>query len=230
MAQLDRETLLREWYEHHYSRLAATADDSPLAHYLHGAMERPFGPERRFARVLEVGGNRGEHVPYVRHHYGEYVLTDLREPVPGADLLDDGRLSVGACDVQDLPFDDSSFDRVIATCLLHHVADPLRAAEELRRVVRPGGIVTMLIPCDPGMAYRAARAMTSGRAARRAPGRHGRAHATRACAGPSQSRGLDPPAGGGRVQCRRARTAVEAVPVAVVERQCVRRAARHPDD
>jgi phosphatidylethanolamine/phosphatidyl-N-methylethanolamine N-methyltransferase len=159
--------LLTRWYEEHYSTTAATADGSFFERYLHRSMEAPYGPQVRFARVLEVGGNRGEHVPYVRHQFDDYLLTDLREPRPTAEVAADPRVRVAACDVEALPYPDGGFDRVIATCLLHHLTDPFAALREMRRVAAPGGMVTILLPTDPGVAYRVGKALTSGRAARR---------------------------------------------------------------
>ena len=159
---------IHDFYQRHYSSVVATANGSAFERYMHGAMERPYGPGSRFDRVLEVGGNRGEHVPYVRHAYDEYVLTDLYLPQPSADLLADPRLRISACDVGTLPFADAEFDRVVSTCLLHHVPSPLRAVEEMLRVTRPGGVITILVPTDPGLAYRAGKALTSGRKARQA--------------------------------------------------------------
>ena len=46
-------------------------------------------------------------------------------------------------DVHDLPFADNSFDVVHAHQLLQHVADPVHALEEIRRVTRPGGLVAV---------------------------------------------------------------------------------------
>lgn len=166
--EADPDELLRRWYAEHYSSVAATADGSFVGRYMHRAVEasHPAGLGG-LPRVLEVGGNRGEHIPFVRHAYTEYVLTDLRPPSPPERLLADARLRVEAADVQDLPYAADSFDRVVATCLMHHVPSPFRAAAELRRVVRPGGHVTVLLPADPGIVYRAARAATSGRTAAR---------------------------------------------------------------
>ena len=42
-------------------------------------------------------------------------------------------------DVQALPFEDASFDVVLAMHMLYHVPDIERAARELRRILRPGG-------------------------------------------------------------------------------------------
>lgn len=163
-----REEILREWYSGtKYNAVAASADGSFFARYMHAKLEAAVDPSEHFARVLEIGANRGEHLGFVRHGYDTYEMTDLSVPVVDDALLADGRVHLAACDVQALPYDDGSFDRAVSTCVLHHVESPLQAALELRRVVRPGGLVTILMPTDPGFAYRAGKALTSGRAAAR---------------------------------------------------------------
>lgn len=47
-------------------------------------------------------------------------------------------------DVQDLPFEDASFDTVTATCVFCSVADPVAGLAEVARVVRPDGRVLLL--------------------------------------------------------------------------------------
>jgi SAM-dependent methyltransferase len=44
-----------------------------------------------------------------------------------------------------IPFDDGVFDVALAQLVLHFVTDPPQAARELRRVVRPGGIVAACV-------------------------------------------------------------------------------------
>src|SRR5258708_40234221 len=44
-----------------------------------------------------------------------------------------------ACALPDLPFEDESFDLVVANHMLYHVADRPRGLGEIRRVLRPGG-------------------------------------------------------------------------------------------
>jgi phosphatidylethanolamine/phosphatidyl-N-methylethanolamine N-methyltransferase len=162
-----RDDILRLWYQEHYSTTSATANGSVFERYMHRAMETPFSPSERYERILEVGGNRGEHVPYIRHAFDTYVLSDLFLPdvTQAVDL--DPRVRAEAADVQDLPYEDGEFDRLIATCLLHHVPDPFAALHEMRRVVKPGGRITILLPADPGLGYRTAQRVTSGRSARR---------------------------------------------------------------
>ena len=46
-----------------------------------------------------------------------------------------------ACDAVDLPFQDDTFDMVVANHMLYHVPDPRLAASSFARVLRPGGIL-----------------------------------------------------------------------------------------
>lgn len=168
MRGASREQIIRQWYEHHYNSVMASADGSGIQAYLHRAMERDFDESARFSRVLEVGGNRGEHIPFVRHAYDEYVLSDLYPPQLDPELSRDKRIVACVCDASDIPYDDATFDRVVVTCLMHHVEDPLGVFEELRRVTLPGGVITVMIPTDPSLAYRAGVWLSSRRTARRA--------------------------------------------------------------
>jgi SAM-dependent methyltransferase len=48
--------------------------------------------------------------------------------------------------VYELPFADESFDAVFSHALLEHLKEPLRAANELKRVLRPGGMIGVCTP------------------------------------------------------------------------------------
>jgi SAM-dependent methyltransferase len=47
---------------------------------------------------------------------------------------------------QPLPFDDESFDAVVAGELLEHLRNPLGTVAETRRVLRPGGVFVASVP------------------------------------------------------------------------------------
>jgi SAM-dependent methyltransferase len=55
-------------------------------------------------------------------------------------------------DILSLPFEAESFDHVFVCFVLEHMRDPLEALESLRRVLRPGGSITV-IEGDHGSAY-----------------------------------------------------------------------------
>jgi SAM-dependent methyltransferase len=50
------------------------------------------------------------------------------------------------CDAHDVPFRDGSVDAVVTQAVLEHVADPVRCADEIHRVLKPDGIVYSEIP------------------------------------------------------------------------------------
>jgi ubiquinone/menaquinone biosynthesis C-methylase UbiE len=48
--------------------------------------------------------------------------------------------------VYELPFESGTFDVVFAHALFEHLAEPLRALSEIRRVLKPGGMVGLCSP------------------------------------------------------------------------------------
>ena len=56
------------------------------------------------------------------------------------------RIPDASCFAEGLPFRSGSFDVVLATEVLEHVTDAEAAAEEIRRVLRPGGSLLATVP------------------------------------------------------------------------------------
>jgi SAM-dependent methyltransferase len=69
------------------------------------------------------------------------LLDVARQRTPAADLR------VG--DIEELPFDDASFDVVTAFNAIQYAVDPASAVAELARVCRPGGRIAIGIWGDP---------------------------------------------------------------------------------
>jgi SAM-dependent methyltransferase len=93
--------------------------------------------------VLEVGCGGGALWASDRGQRSELALTlvDLSAGMVSAALEHASSGSHLVADVQRLPFDDASFDAVVANHMLYHAPVPPSAVAGLARVVRPGGLV-----------------------------------------------------------------------------------------
>lgn len=60
-------------------------------------------------------------------------------------------INFAAGNIYDLPFPDSTFDAVFAHHVLEHLRQPIRALREMRRVLKPGGVIGVRDP-DFGIA------------------------------------------------------------------------------
>jgi SAM-dependent methyltransferase len=60
-----------------------------------------------------------------------------------------GRRGLVQADLTALPFRSDSFDIVTALDVVEHVADDVAALAEIRRVLRPGGVLVMSVPAYP---------------------------------------------------------------------------------
>lgn len=98
--------------------------------------------------VLDVGCGAGTTPAFLVKEYGCRVVgVDIRpkmierarETAQRAGVVD--RVEFRVADVQDLPFDDNTFDALLSESVTALAADKARALREYARVVRPGGYV-----------------------------------------------------------------------------------------
>jgi len=80
---------------------------------------------------------------------GEVVGVDLEASQLALAKNDPGHpinLSYVQAGVYELPFPDGHFDAVFAHALFEHIAEPVRAAREIHRVLKPNGVVGLCSP------------------------------------------------------------------------------------
>jgi len=107
--------------------------------------------------ILEVGAGEGFHVPYVHRDFSKYFMLDIssRDLEPeAAKLQETGKLEIKIGDARALPYKDNQFDRVIFMCALHHIPETTKVLNQARRVTKSGGLISIYLPCDPGVLYR----------------------------------------------------------------------------
>jgi phosphatidylethanolamine/phosphatidyl-N-methylethanolamine N-methyltransferase len=108
--------------------------------------------------ILDIGGGDGQHVPFLSGKFSNYTILDLLDHSqklnPAINGEDIPKIHFILGNAEKLPFDNESFDRIILTCVLHHVDSPANVLSECRRVLRNGGELSIYLPNDPGMIYR----------------------------------------------------------------------------
>jgi SAM-dependent methyltransferase len=97
-------------------------------------------------RMLDVGCGVGEIHPVVRPMAGRLCGVDVSAASVTQARRRNPDVDYKIYDGESLPYDAGSFDLAIAICVLHHVP-PQRwptFLREMRRVVRPGGLICLI--------------------------------------------------------------------------------------
>ena len=115
-------------------------------HMSFGFVLREHVPDLSTCHVCELSA-RGPLVTHLVRHARHVSLSEyFTDAAPGT--VRDG---VRCEDVQRLTYADASFDVITHTEVLEHVPDDSRAFAELRRVLRPGGIMLFTVPLHGGV-------------------------------------------------------------------------------
>jgi ubiquinone/menaquinone biosynthesis C-methylase UbiE len=104
-----------------------------------------WGRRDLFSAILDLGCGTGRYSGALAEHFHTRVIgVD-----PSAKMLAEARMKaageiryVRAC-AESLPFMQCSIEMVFMSMVFHHLNDPLRAARECHRVLRPGAIVCL---------------------------------------------------------------------------------------
>jgi len=100
-------------------------------------------------RVLDVGTGTGvaasvameRRASVVGIDFSEYMVAQARRILP--------QLEFKVASAESLPFDDGSFDAVVANGVLHHLGEPNRALEEAHRVLDSDGRIACTVWAEP---------------------------------------------------------------------------------
>jgi SAM-dependent methyltransferase len=148
---------MRHWHEVLPNKYGA------IEHFNHGYPLR-FLPEQERFRTLEIGAGIGAHLAFEDLSRQDYHCVELRQNMADAivERFPQVTARVGDCQ-RDLPYESGSFDRVVVVHVLEHLPDLPGCLDEVRRVLKPGGLFSIVLPCDPGLAYEVARKISAER-------------------------------------------------------------------
>ena len=116
---------------------------------------------RQKLSALDVGCGIGELHPLMRGMFRRFCGTDVSAASIAQARRNNPTVEYEAYDGRLLPYDHAIFDLATAICVLHHVppASWLDFLSEVRRVVRPGGLVCIIEhnPLNPLTRFAVAR-------------------------------------------------------------------------
>jgi phosphatidylethanolamine/phosphatidyl-N-methylethanolamine N-methyltransferase len=160
-----------DWYETNYNIINESAKENSIAFkILHRSLERNHKSNRNL-KIIEFGANNGEHLKFVKDDWkekGSYIATDLK--LPKSDVLKslkDIGVTFQIANIEKNSYSENSFDRVIVTCVLHHLSNLELALHQVRKITKVGGNISIFLPNDPGLMYRGLRNITTVRRAKK---------------------------------------------------------------
>jgi SAM-dependent methyltransferase len=109
-------------------------------------------------RAIEIGAAAGGNSIVLRDCGWRVLATEYL--AEGAELARDRGLAAVRCDARRLPVADGAYDLFLAFDVLEHIEDDVLVTAEMFRVLRPGGVALIAVPCD--MALWSAHDVASG--------------------------------------------------------------------
>ena len=98
-------------------------------------------------KALDLGCGAGLNLDHLQK-YAEPVGTDFSEEALHF-CLQRGHKLLCKADAAELPFHDEQFDIITALDVIEHLDDDLIALQELRRTMKPGGLLVVSVPAYP---------------------------------------------------------------------------------
>lgn len=97
--------------------------------------------------VLEFGVGHGWNLPLMVKYFGKITGVDIA-PSAIEESKEYGfkNVTLKVLKKEKLPFKNNSFDLIVATEVLEHVADLEKTVSELKRIIKPGGFILVSVP------------------------------------------------------------------------------------
>ena len=129
--------------------VAADAYDSFMGRYsrLLSAQLADFASVREGQRALDVGCGTGALTGELVKRLGpaQVAAVDPSAPFVAATETRFPGVDVRQAGAADMPFDDASFDVVLAQLVVHFLPDPVAGLADMRRVTKRGGVVAACV-------------------------------------------------------------------------------------
>lgn len=153
------DSLEASWLENYEDANYDKSLSSSVLTRTHSIIEKDKRLKPHYDTVLELGVGTMAHFPHVTHRFSKYIASDHDPKVVEFLMSREWPQEVELLELKgnQLPFENNSIDRIIATHVLEHIPSPVDALTEWTRVLKPGGVLSLILPCDPGWAWRFGR-------------------------------------------------------------------------
>jgi demethylmenaquinone methyltransferase/2-methoxy-6-polyprenyl-1,4-benzoquinol methylase len=162
--KISRKSIIDKYYSEIYDNYL---NDDGLIRIANRTLERKIehNSNKQDNYVLEIGGGGGEHLKFVSNFpQKNYIILDPRETskttVRKLKKLS-SKIKFVSGVAEDIPFPNCYFDRIVSSCVLAHLDDPLASLLECRRVTKENGTLSFLVSTDPGFLNQLVKKMYS---------------------------------------------------------------------
>ena len=110
-------------------------------------------------KVLEVGPGFEPHIKFKKLNFDEYHCLEINNTNDIKNFYRENFKNIifNIYDGLKIDYPDESFDRVIISHTLEHIPNPENHMNELLRVLKPNGVISIALPCDNGLLWRLGR-------------------------------------------------------------------------
>lgn len=98
--------------------------------------------------IIDLGTADGLMLSIIKNSFPSVKCVGIEYSLELLKAKNDSRITVLQGDVNSLPMPDNSFDIAVATAIIEHIPNPKRMLEEVKRVLRPNGLIILTSP-DP---------------------------------------------------------------------------------
>ena len=110
-------------------------------------------------KVLEVGPGFEPHIKFKKLNFEEYHCVELSKSSELKEYFDKEfpYIYFKNYDGKKIDYPDNTFDRIIISHTLEHVQNPENFINEMLRVLKTNGHISIALPCDNGFLWRMGR-------------------------------------------------------------------------